>query len=119
MQPLPARQPAATRPRPSSRCQQRCALMGWCLRRRTQPAAADITTGTVRTPGPVVGEVRMRWRVPLGAALLVLLALPATGFGWFRGLFSRSSYRAAPPAAVYYCPVPVIAVVPAAVPLPY
>ncbi len=61
----------------------------------------------------------MRWRAPLGAALLVLLTMPATGFGWFHSLFSRSSYRGAP-ATVYYCPVPVIvapapyAVVPAA-----
>jgi hypothetical protein len=50
----------------------------------------------------------MSWRVPLGAALLVLLAAPATGFGWFHSMFSRSSSRAAP-ATVYYCPVPVAA----------
>jgi hypothetical protein len=51
-------------------------------------------------------------RVPIGAALLVLLTVPTSGFGWFHSLFSRSSSRAAP-ATVYYCPVPV-AVVPAA-----
>jgi hypothetical protein len=55
----------------------------------------------------------MRWRAPLGAALLVLLTIPTTGFGWFHSLFSRSSYRAAP-ATVYYCPVPV-----AVAPAPY
>src|SRR5437870_5335454 len=60
----------------------------------------------------------MRWRAPTCAALLVLLALPTTGFGWFHSLFSRSSYRAAP-AVVYYCPAPVVALVPAAAPLPY
>jgi hypothetical protein len=61
----------------------------------------------------------MRWRVPLGAALLVLLAMPTTGFGWFHSMFSRSSYRAAAPATVYYCPVPVVVAVPAATPVPY
>jgi hypothetical protein len=55
----------------------------------------------------------MRWRTPLGAALLVLLALPSTGFGWFHSLFSRPSRTAA--VTAYYCPVPVIAV-PVAVP---
>jgi hypothetical protein len=51
-------------------------------------------------------------RVPLGVALLVLLTVPATGFGWFGSLFSRSSYRAAPRATVYYyCPAPVFAAV--------
>lgn len=60
----------------------------------------------------------MRWRAPLGAALLVLLAVPTTGFGWFHSLFSRSSYRAAP-ATVYYCPVPVAVAVPAPAPAPY
>ncbi len=59
----------------------------------------------------------MRERALLGAALLVLLTTPADGFGWFRGLFSRSSYRAAPLATAYYCPVPVVVAVPA--PLPY
>jgi hypothetical protein len=48
----------------------------------------------------------MRWRAPIGAALLVLLTVPASGFGWSHSLFSRSSARAAP-ATVYYCPVPV------------
>ncbi len=57
----------------------------------------------------------MRRRISLGAALLALLALPATGFGWFHSLFSRSSYRAAP-ATVYYCPAPVAVAAP---PAPY
>src|SRR5262245_17372757 len=60
----------------------------------------------------------MRRRVPLGAALLVLLAVPTTGFGWFHSLFSRSSYRAAP-ATVYYCPLPVAVAIPAPAPVPY
>jgi hypothetical protein len=63
----------------------------------------------------------MRRRIPLGAALLVLLAVPTTGFGWFHSLFARSSYRAAP-ATVYYCPVPVavaVPAVPAPAPVPY
>jgi hypothetical protein len=64
----------------------------------------------------------MMWRVPLGAALVVLLALPATGFGWFRSTFSRSSYHSAP-VMVYCYPVPVVAVTvapaaPALVPAP-
>jgi hypothetical protein len=60
----------------------------------------------------------MTWRAPLSAALLVLLTVPVTGFGWFRSSLSRSSYLAAP-AAVYYCPAPAaVAVVPAPVPLP-
>jgi hypothetical protein len=61
----------------------------------------------------------MTWRVPLGSALLVVLAIPTAGFGWFHGPFSRASYRAAPPATVYYCPVPVVVSVPAAAPVPY
>jgi hypothetical protein len=65
----------------------------------------------------------MRWRALLGAALLVLLTMPTTGFGWFHSLFGRSSYRAAPPMVVYYYPVPAVvtvpAAVPAAVPAPY
>jgi hypothetical protein len=61
----------------------------------------------------------MRGRVALGVALLVLLTAPATGFGWFGGLFSRSSYRgAAPVTAYYYCPPPAVAVVPAPAPVP-
>jgi hypothetical protein len=59
----------------------------------------------------------MRWRVPLGTALVALLTVPTTGFGWFHSLFSRSSYRAAP-ATVYYCPVPVVVAVPAAPAVP-
>jgi hypothetical protein len=50
----------------------------------------------------------MRWRAPLGTALLVMLTIPTTGFGWFHSPFSRSSSRTAP-ATVYYCPVPVVA----------
>jgi hypothetical protein len=49
----------------------------------------------------------MKWRAPVGAALLVVLTVPTTGLGGFHSLFSRSSYRAAP-ATVYYCPVPVV-----------
>jgi len=60
----------------------------------------------------------MRRHVLLGTALLVLLAIPTPGFGWFHSLFSRSSYRAAPPAVVYYCPVPVVAAFPIAAPFP-
>jgi hypothetical protein len=64
----------------------------------------------------------MRRRVPLGVALLALLTVPATGFGWFGGLFSRSSYRgAAPVTAYYYCPTPpavAFVPVPATVPPP-
>jgi hypothetical protein len=60
----------------------------------------------------------MKWRVSLGVALVVLLTLPTTSFGWFHSLFSRSGYRGAP-APVYYCPAPVIAVIPAAAPTPY
>jgi hypothetical protein len=62
----------------------------------------------------------MRRQVSLVVALLMIFAIPTTGLGWFHSLFSRSSYRAAPPIAVYYCPVPVVAAVPyPVVPAPY
>jgi hypothetical protein len=58
----------------------------------------------------------MRWRVALGAAL-VLLTVPASGFGWFRSPSVRASYYSAP--VVYCYPVaPVVAVAPPFVPAP-
>lgn len=53
----------------------------------------------------------MRWRALLGAALVVLLTFPTTGFGWFRSLFARPA-----PAPVYYCPAPIFMVAPAVMP---
>ena len=57
-------------------------------------------------------------RAVLGVAIVVLLAIPTTSFGWF-SLFSRSSHRSAGPAVVYYCPLPVAVTVPVAVPAPF
>jgi hypothetical protein len=81
------------------------------------PAASAITDDEVLATVTATWEVRMKWRT-LAVAVLLMLAVPAIGFGWFRSGASRSAYRAVPAVAVYPCPVPVVVPLQSA-PVPY